>query len=91
MFCKKREKQTFFFLQLLASGSDWEQISAPPPPNASVSPQGGTDPAMLHTLSYQPCWRGVWVSALVLHYMPGRRAMISPMGDKPQAPSLSHM
>lgn len=31
MFCKKREKQTFFFLQLLASGSDWEQISAPPP------------------------------------------------------------
>lgn len=90
MFCKKREKQTFFFLQLLASGSDWEQISAPPP-NASVSPQGGTDPAMLHTLSYQPCWRGVWVSALVLHYMPGRRAMISPMGDKPQAPSLSHM
>lgn len=30
MFCKKREKQTFFFLQLLASGSDWEQISAPP-------------------------------------------------------------
>lgn len=63
----------FFHYWLLGVTGDKSVI----PLNASVSPQGGADPAKLHTLSYQPRWRGLWFSALALQYTPGRRAVIS--------------